>query len=171
MHQTEDAGKEETFRWIREGYLKNERESMIIAAQDKSISPLGRPRDPEHDVQTKRYFAGFEVLIAVTMKSIIVWNITLCSPVEVHRRFGESYYLHFQGRIFSSRRFIPWLLYRPIPERSRCRDSSVCIATGYGLDGRRIWVQLSARTRDFSLFHIVQTGSGLQPASYPRGIT
>jgi hypothetical protein len=73
MHQTEDVGKKKAFGWLREGYPKSERESMIIAAQDKSISPLGLPRETVYDVETaRRYLAGFEVLTAVTMRSIIV---------------------------------------------------------------------------------------------------
>jgi hypothetical protein len=47
------------------------------------------------------------------------------------------------------------------------RDSSVRIATGYGLDGRG---SIFGR-RDFSLYHSVQTGSGAHPASYPMGTT
>jgi hypothetical protein len=47
------------------------------------------------------------------------------------------------------------------PHRSHwSRDSSVGIATGYGLDGPGF---------DFSLLHSVQTGSGAHPASYPIG--
>jgi hypothetical protein len=33
--------------------------------------------------------AGFEVLIAVVMKSSIFCDITPCSPIKVNRRFGE----------------------------------------------------------------------------------
>jgi hypothetical protein len=45
----------------------------------------------------------------------------------------------------------------------RSRDSSVSIATGYGLDGR-LPVLGSA-----SFLHSVQTDSGMLPASYPLG--
>jgi hypothetical protein len=38
------------------------------------------------------------------------------------------------------------------------QDSAVGIATGYGLDGRGVRVS-----------HIVHTGSGAHPASYPMG--
>jgi hypothetical protein len=41
------------------------------------------------------------------------------------------------------------------------RDSSVGIVTGYGLDGR---------ARDFSVLHVVKTGSGDHVACYPMGI-
>jgi hypothetical protein len=42
----------------------------------------------------------------------------------------------------------------------RSWDSSVCIATGYGLDGR---------ASDFFSLHSVQSGSATHPASYPVG--
>jgi hypothetical protein len=41
---------------------------------------------------------SFEVLTAVVMKSFIFWDITPFSPVEVKRRFGETYCLHLQCR-------------------------------------------------------------------------
>jgi hypothetical protein len=50
------------------------------------------------------------------------------------------------------------------------RDSSVGMATGYGLDDRMIGVRFSAGARNFSLHHRVQNGSGVQPASHPMGI-
>jgi hypothetical protein len=46
------------------------------------------------------------------------------------------------------------------------RDSSVGIATGYGLDDRMIWVRFPAGAGNFSLHHRVQTGTGAHPASY-----
>jgi hypothetical protein len=46
------------------------------------------------------------------------------------------------------------------------QDSSVGIATGYGLDGRSSIVD---RPRDFYVLHIGQTDSGPYPASYPIG--
>lgn len=42
---------------------------------------------------------------------------------------------------------------------TRRRDSSVAIATGYGLAGRGVRVRVLARAR-FSLLHVVQSGSG-----------
>jgi hypothetical protein len=41
--------------------------------------------------------AEFEVLSAVVMKSSVVWDITLFSPLKVIGRFGGTYLLHFQG--------------------------------------------------------------------------
>jgi hypothetical protein len=47
--------------------------------------------------------------------------------------------------------------------------SSVCIATGYGLDDRMIGVRFPAGARNFSLHHRVQTGSGAHAAPSPMG--
>jgi hypothetical protein len=49
---------------------------------------------------------------------------------------------------------------------SRSRGSSVGIATGCGLDDRGVEVRVHVRQK-FSFLHIVQTGSGLHPTSYP----
>jgi hypothetical protein len=51
-----------------------------------------------------------------------------------------------------------------IKQMQGSRDSSVGIATGYGLDGQGL-----IPGRDVSLLHSVQTGSGAHPASYPMG--
>jgi hypothetical protein len=42
---------------------------------------------------------GFEVFTTVVMKSIIFWDMTLCSPLSANRRFGGTYCLHLKGRI------------------------------------------------------------------------
>jgi hypothetical protein len=42
------------------------------------------------------------------------------------------------------------------------------MATGYGLDGLVVRVQVPVGER-FSPLHVVQTGSGAHPASYPMG--
>jgi hypothetical protein len=47
----------------------------------------------------------------------------------------------------------------------RSLDSSVGIATGYGLDGR---VRVPA-VQEFSILHGVHTDCGAHPASYPMG--
>jgi hypothetical protein len=46
------------------------------------------------------------------------------------------------------------------------RDSVVGIATGYGLDDRGVGVRVPVGSK-FSLLHVVQTGSGDHPSSYP----
>jgi hypothetical protein len=46
------------------------------------------------------------------------------------------------------------------------RDSSVGIATGYGLHGRGVGVRVPVRVGYYPL-HVAQTGSGAHPASYP----
>jgi hypothetical protein len=49
-----------------------------------------------------------------------------------------------------------------------CPGSAICIATAYTLDdwGVGVWVPVGS---EFSLLHIIQTGSGAHPASYPMG--
>jgi hypothetical protein len=47
-------------------------------------------------------------------------------------------------------------------------DSAVGIATGYGLEDQRFEFESRWR-REFSLLHVVQTGSEANPASYPMG--
>jgi hypothetical protein len=49
-------------------------------------------------------YVRFEVLIAVVMKSFIVWCITPCSLFKVNRCFGGIYRLHLQGRRISRAR-------------------------------------------------------------------
>jgi hypothetical protein len=55
------------------------------------------------------------------------------------------------------------------PVLKQSRDSSVGIATGYGLDDRGSSVRFPAGAGNFSLHHRVQNGSGVHPASYPVG--
>jgi hypothetical protein len=47
------------------------------------------------------------------------------------------------------------------------RDSAVGIATRYGLDDAGIGVQVPVKSRIF--LRVVQTGSGVHPASYRMG--
>jgi hypothetical protein len=64
----------------------------------------------------------------VAMKCFVYWDITLCSPLKVNRRFGGIYCLHIQGRRInqaknqrealcllpgSCRFFLLWLLLDP----------------------------------------------------------
>jgi hypothetical protein len=42
---------------------------------------------------------GFEVLTAMVIKYIIFWDITLCSPLKVNRRYEGTYCLHLQSQI------------------------------------------------------------------------
>jgi len=49
------------------------------------------------------------------------------------------------------------------------RDSSVGIATDYGLNDRMIGFLFPEGVGNFSLHHCVQTVSGSNPASYPMG--
>jgi hypothetical protein len=50
-----------------------------------------------------------------------------------------------------------------------CRDRSVRIALGYGLDDRGSRVRFPAGAGNFSLHYVVQNGCGAHPASYPVG--
>jgi hypothetical protein len=43
-------------------------------------------------------YVGFDVLSALVMKSIILWDMMPCSPLSFNRRFGGTYHLHLQGR-------------------------------------------------------------------------
>jgi hypothetical protein len=45
-------------------------------------------------------------------------------------------------------------------------DSSLVIATGYGLDDRMVGVRFPTGSGNFFLLHRVQTGSGTHPASF-----
>jgi hypothetical protein len=47
---------------------------------------------------TNENYVGFEILIAVTTKSTIFWNVTPCSPSEFYQAFGGTYFLHLHGR-------------------------------------------------------------------------
>jgi hypothetical protein len=49
----------------------------------------------------------------------------------------------------------------------RSRDSSVGIATGYGMDDRGDRSSSPSRVKNF--LHVVQTGSGVHPTSSPMG--
>jgi hypothetical protein len=51
--------------------------------------------------------------------------------------------------------------------RTKSPDSSVGIATSYGLDDQMNGVRFPAGAGNFSLRHRVQTGSGAHPASHP----
>jgi hypothetical protein len=51
----------------------------------------------------------------------------------------------------------------------RSRNSAVCITTGYRLEGQEVGVRVPVEARIFP-FHLVETGSGAQPASHPTGI-
>jgi hypothetical protein len=49
----------------------------------------------------------------------------------------------------------------------KSRDSAVGTATGYGLEDRG--VRVGVKGQEFSLLHVVQTGSGANPTAYPVG--
>jgi hypothetical protein len=45
-----------------------------------------------------RLFVKIEVPMAVIMKSTVVWDVMLCSSVQVYRYFGRTHSLHLQDR-------------------------------------------------------------------------
>jgi hypothetical protein len=47
---------------------------------------------------------GFKVLTAVVMKSSVLWDIKLCSPLKVYQRFKGTCHLSLQGRRISQAR-------------------------------------------------------------------
>jgi hypothetical protein len=60
----------------------------------------------------------------------------------------------------------PWFNH---PNNVRCRDSSVGIALGYGLDERSSSIRFPEGAVNISLHNRVQNGSGAHPASHPMG--
>jgi hypothetical protein len=71
---------------------------MFSRDEGEQLQPCNT--DPQHSHKNSqwRYEEGFEVLITVVMKSSVVWNITLCSPLKVSRCFGGTWRIHLQGR-------------------------------------------------------------------------
>jgi hypothetical protein len=61
-----------------------------------------------------------------------------------------------------------WNILSSYYRKVRNEDSVVGIVTGYGLDDRGIGVRVPVGSRFFSLFRVVQTGSGVHSA-YPMG--
>jgi hypothetical protein len=55
-------------------------------------------------------------------------------------------------------------------EFNKSRDSSVDLATGYGMDDRMMGVRFLAGAGNFSLHYRIKTGSGAHIDSYPVGI-
>jgi hypothetical protein len=60
-------------------------------------------------------------------------------------------------------------IYGELPISVVCRDSSVGIVLGYGLDDRGYKVRFPAGAESFSLHHRVQNCSGTHLSSYPMG--
>jgi hypothetical protein len=52
-------------------------------------------------IETTKKYLGFEVLLALVMKSTTFWDIAQCSPLKVNRRFGGTYRLHLQDQKIS----------------------------------------------------------------------
>jgi hypothetical protein len=125
--------------------------------------------------QGKNSIYSMLVFTAVTMKIAVFWDLVPCRS-SVNRRFGGTYRLHLQGRKIRERgtSVCRWLqtessventqvaihkihitfiilreyLLRVILNQSR--DSSVGIATGYGMNDRVVGVRVSVGSRIFS---------------------
>jgi hypothetical protein len=54
-------------------------------------------------VYSNTFNVVFEVLTVVLMKSSILWDITLCSPLKVNQRFGAICRLRLRGQSRSQR--------------------------------------------------------------------
>jgi hypothetical protein len=61
----------------------------------------------------KILYTGFDVLSAVVMKSIIFWDIMLCTPLRVNQYFGGIYQLYLQSRALLATCFPAWLILQP----------------------------------------------------------
>jgi hypothetical protein len=48
-------------------------------------------------LKNEKQYVGSEVLIAA-VKSSVFWDIMLCNPVKVNRRFGEAYLLRLENQ-------------------------------------------------------------------------
>jgi hypothetical protein len=65
--------------------------------------------------------------------------------------------------------------------RTHCRWSSKCwdlrsatlphLATGYGLDDRRVGVRVPVGSKNCFIFRVAHTGSGAHPSAYPMDIS
>jgi hypothetical protein len=67
--------------------------------QRNALSPSSWSKNKQRSKNNHSY-VGLEILTAVVM----IWDITLCSPLKVSRCFGGTYRLHLQGRNISRAR-------------------------------------------------------------------
>jgi hypothetical protein len=67
--------------------------NIRFGAQHFGILPTDITRGFIAVFEQTRIYVGFEVLTMVVMKSTIFWDITPCSPLNVNRRFRETYLL------------------------------------------------------------------------------
>jgi hypothetical protein len=104
------------------------------------------------------------------MKSCTFWDIILCTPLKINRRFGETYHLHLQGRTSRARTslqpvftLVSFLAYSILKicssgtsvgfqrtTRIKSRDSVVGIATSYELDDRGVGIRVPEGSEIFS---------------------
>jgi hypothetical protein len=76
-----------------------------------------------------------QVLTTVTAHNTIVWEVTTYSLAEIYRRFGGTFYLHFQGisTLLHIGKFLPDC---HIPDVSILQCVRMCRVTGY----MKIWL-------------------------------
>jgi hypothetical protein len=80
------------------------------------------------------------------------------ADTRVHTQIYIRIEYYFSSVAEDIKKFLAW-----------SRDSSVVIATVYGLDDRGVGVRVLVGSR-ISLFYVVQTGSGVHTTSYKTGI-
>jgi hypothetical protein len=119
-----------------------------------------------------------EVLTAVVMKSTIFWDITVCSPLSVNRRFGVIYRLHLHGGFLLSLFLRPWRWRRYVTPKRRLTLNGL-----HGVISRKMVLfmrfsssilDLSKSMRDKILMISVKrrklknpmTSSGIKPATF-----
>jgi hypothetical protein len=87
-------------------YMANIAVKRCSAIATQGSGMLQRSYQNLHNVQSRQILKAlatvialvrFEVLTAVAMKSSIFWDISLCSPLNVNRRFGGTCRFHLQG--------------------------------------------------------------------------
>jgi hypothetical protein len=94
-------------------------------------------------------------------------EIGRCTPVNIgvstnmNWRYGHS-------QTTTIKLYLMTVTFTSYLKYTESRDSSVGIATGYDLDDRGVGVRVPVG-QEFSLPHVVQTGSRAHPASSPMG--
>jgi hypothetical protein len=70
---------------------------IVVTAKVCAWSPIKIAVTPGKHKYLQEIAVEFEVLTVQAMKRRILWDVTSCGLVEVHRRFGVICYLHLQG--------------------------------------------------------------------------
>jgi hypothetical protein len=70
-------------------------------------APRSRRRTSRRQAQSREpvnKVNNLHVLKHLYMKKYIFWDVPLCNPVELHRHFGGTYFLHLWGQRLSQAR-------------------------------------------------------------------